>query len=503
MAFSPLRQTGSFVVVFLVSAGLALAAEGVYPPLVNWSAPATWTPHGASRGVSTMSDISNPLPFVAITPCRQYDSRNTTPLAASTNRTITVTGAPCGIPAIALAVSLNITVFSITGATGNGVFLVGTSGTPTTAWINYPPTETQRGNAGVLPTPLVVRVEQGGGLVNFTVDVNGYYPFSFSGNPINSGEFFGIYGNYNGGAVNFGANYSSVAQSTGIRGRAASTTGVVWGVQGETLSTSIGAAGVVGLDLAGSLPPGYLGFERAGVLGASSEFAGVLGYSLIGGATAAVVARCVNLDGTLASGAYLGSAADGVGVRYINGLAGTGSKSFVEPHPTDPTKIIKYASLEGPEVGTYFRGTARIVHGQAVITVPEDFRMVTTEDGLTVQLTPLGAQANMWIISEDLNQIVVRSSKDVMFHYMVNGVRRAFKVWDPIQENKNYFAPESPDAKLPTYLSEDERNRLISNGTYNPDGAVNLQTARALGWDKQWAARGPKPVEPLAARPPQ
>ncbi len=36
----------------------------------------------------------------------------------------------------------------------------------------------------------------------------------------------------------------------------------------------------------------------------------------------------------------------------------SGSKNFVEPHPTDPSKEIRYASLEGREVGTYFRGTA-------------------------------------------------------------------------------------------------------------------------------------------------
>ena len=37
---------------------------------------------------------------------------------------------------------------------------------------------------------------------------------------------------------------------------------------------------------------------------------------------------------------------------------GNGAKYFVEPHPTDPTKMIKYVSLEGPESGTYFRGRA-------------------------------------------------------------------------------------------------------------------------------------------------
>jgi hypothetical protein len=29
-----------------------------------------------------------------------------------------------------------------------------------------------------------------------------------------------------------------------------------------------------------------------------------------------------------------------------------------------------------------------------------------------------------------------------------------------------------------------------SIGTYNPDGTVNMETARRLGWDKEWEKRG-------------
>jgi hypothetical protein len=109
----------------------------------------------------------------------QYDSRNSTPLLDGTNRFVTVIGAPCGAPSGATVVTVNITVFNITGAGGNAVFQVGTASNPTFAWINYPPSETQRGNAGFLPLngsgQIVVRVNQGSGSVIFTVDVNGYF----------------------------------------------------------------------------------------------------------------------------------------------------------------------------------------------------------------------------------------------------------------------------------------------------------------------------------------
>src|ERR1700694_2562498 len=92
------------------------------PPLVNWSAPATYSLSGGAR-IRTLSDISSPVPFITIAPCRQYNSFSLgMPLLQGVNRSVLLTGAPCGIPTGAVAVSVNITVFKITGATGNGVF---------------------------------------------------------------------------------------------------------------------------------------------------------------------------------------------------------------------------------------------------------------------------------------------------------------------------------------------------------------------------------------------
>jgi hypothetical protein len=158
----------------------------------NWTAPPYWMPPAVSPENADQSGRSAPasgrqalvtspvpLPFVAITPCRQYDSRSTTALADNTPRTVTLSGAPCAIPSDAQAVAANITVFNISGAGSNGVFKAGTVSPPTTAWINYPPTETQRANAGVLPLgaagTIVVQVNQGAGSVDFVVDVFGYY----------------------------------------------------------------------------------------------------------------------------------------------------------------------------------------------------------------------------------------------------------------------------------------------------------------------------------------
>jgi hypothetical protein len=135
---------------------------------------------GAALFLEAAADAAaQPYQFVTIAPCRQYDSRNFTPLPQNTSRAVLMTGAPCGVPTSAVAVSVNITIFNINGATGNGVFQVGTATAPTFAWINFPPTETQRSNAGALPLDtlhqLWVRAQMGAGQLDFVVDVNGYF----------------------------------------------------------------------------------------------------------------------------------------------------------------------------------------------------------------------------------------------------------------------------------------------------------------------------------------
>jgi hypothetical protein len=215
-----------------------------------------------------MGDVTNPLPFIGVTPCRQFDIRPGT-LADNTPMAITLTGAPCGIPASAAAVSLNITVFGISGAGGNGVFKVGTASPPVTAWINYPPAETQRGNAGVLPVngsgQIFVQVNQGGGSVQLTVDVNGYY---YDGSAsLATGETFTLVGDVAGASTgvlsvhntetSFGqvrAGYfladSAGFGSVAVAAYESATSGLTSGVYGQASSTTSFAAGVIGAEIA-------------------------------------------------------------------------------------------------------------------------------------------------------------------------------------------------------------------------------------------------------------
>ncbi len=187
--------------------------------------------------------------------------------------------------------------------------------------------------------------------------------------------------------------------------------------------------------------------------------------------------------------AYRGGDAVFYGVFAVGNLGATGTKPFVEPHPTDASKVIRYVALEGPEAGTYFRGRGRFQNGQAVIDVPESFRIVTDGDGLTVQITPIGTDFTMTtVVSANLDQITFRGNHDVEFYYIVHGVRKAYKDWQAIADGSE-FVPRFPTDRMPTSLSEEARHRLIQNGTYNVDGSVNMATAVREGWTRAWAAR--------------
>jgi len=280
----------------------------------------------------------------------------------------------------------------------------------------------------------------------------------------------------------WGETFSATNGARGVMGFAPNANGITYGVQGQTGSIDSGSAGVYGVSGYGDFPT--LHFGTAGVRGISKSSNAIHGVSQWQGVEGT---RVDNL-GNYQTAGILGFSST-FGVWAVGNVGATGAKPFIEPHPTDATKEIAYVALEGPEAGTYFRGRARIHNGASFIEVPESFRLVSDEEGLTVQITPIGLVANVAVVSADLNTIAVRSSaKDLEFYYVVNGVRKAFKDWEVITENQHYV-PRGPEAKMPGAFSPEQRRRLIATGIYNEDGTVNLETAERLGWAKAWRDR--------------
>ncbi len=104
-------------------------------------------------------------------------------------------------------------------------------------------------------------------------------------------------------------------------------------------------------------------------------------------------------------------------------------------HPADPSKSIVYIDLEGPEAGAYTRGTAQLKNGEAIIELPEHFGLVTNDDGLTVQLTPLGEWLQLYVVEKSTKRLVVREAtgKSGRFDYLVMGIRKGYENHQVIQ----------------------------------------------------------------------
>jgi hypothetical protein len=141
------------------------------------------------------------------------------------------------------------------------------------------------------------------------------------------------------------------------------------------------------------------------------------------------------------------------GVACPGKFIATGFKSFLNPHPQDPARAVQFICLEGNESGTYFRGMSRLVNGAAEITIPEEWRLVTEAEGITVQATPRAA---------------------AVLHVAV-------PTRDRIVEN-HAFRPEVRGVPFGTQYPKELRDVLVANGILNADYTPNEATAAQLEW---------------------
>jgi hypothetical protein len=483
---------------------------------------------------SVQAQDGAPAIFVPMTPCRMVDTRVDSSGGAigATVRNLIVTGAAysgvpvskactaaTGAPSNARSIELNFTMANMTGFSDLRVAPWGTA--PVDSIMNsiagqnlaQEATETVATD-GVSQEGISVKA--GGTSFDLIVDVLGYFTIDFRNGEglnltTNSSNWTltafnldttcgGLCGGYvdtiSGDALQgisfdasagsttgvFGQTQSTGGGSAGVRGFAADFGGNdTYGVWGQTTSTGVVASGVYGRGAAGAVshPSNSL---RTGVFAESNTESGIWG-----------IGNEYGIVGTSFNGAGVSTSEGALGIfstaLFGNGnLVVTGSKSFVEPHPTDPTKEINFVSLEGPESGTYFRGKGQIVNGFATIDVPESFRLVTDADDLTFVATAVGQMASLAVVSQDLNTIVVQGSRDVGFNYIVNGVRRAFKDHQAIQPNTSFVPPNAHYSRF-WMMAPEIQHRLVVNGTYHADGSINMDTARRLGWAQTWAER--------------
>jgi hypothetical protein len=519
-----------FVFVALLGAVSRFAiAQSADVPLNNWTVPPYRGTASTDGALTTMTDVTPGIGFVGVAPCRLVDTRQAgfpagygaPALSPGVPRNFDLNSDPqCpGIPAGVDSYSLNVTV-TLTAGPGHLVIYPQGGVQPTVSSINYVAGQTIA-NAVIVPagTNGGVTVVAGVSATHLIVDINGYFADTLGSNQFevrssggvaifgeNTGSGYGVWGtSASGFGVVAGGGAGGVWATTdgagsGVYGQ---HTGSGYGVYGKSTS-GFGVRGLTesGLDSAGVYGVATAASEQiygvfgevvstavgsAGVYGKAAHGFGVYGRGGSDGVRG--VGNTYGVRGLVTSGfneGYL--AAFGYGVYAAGGFAGTGAKYFVEPHPKRPDLVIRYISLEGNEAGTYFRGRGKFQNGLATIDVPEDFRLVTDPENLSVVATPIGAMATVSVLRVGLDRILLRGSRDVEFFYIVNGVRRTHKDLTSIGPGQE-FLPESSRATIPAYLTEGQKQMLISNGTYNADGTVNMETARRLGWDKEWEKR--------------
>ena len=109
-----------------------------------------------------------------------------------------------------------------------------------------------------------------------------------------------------------------------------------------------------------------------------------------------------------------------VGDVFVTGNVDCGNKGRLaarfavadsKPKPFDlehPTKgkghRLRYACIEGPEVGVYYRGRLK---GKNIIELPYYWKDLVHEDSITVQLQPIGKNQNLVIESFNSSYVVI------------------------------------------------------------------------------------------------
>jgi len=369
---------------------------------------------------------------------------------------------------------------------------------PVVSTLNYVAGQTIA-NAAVVPLGAGggVSIVAGVSGTDLVVDTNGYYASAAAnqGNTftvINSGGTTvpAILGQTNSGSLNatgvkgvantgvtngvWGDSLSTSDGATGVFGFAEGTTGITTGVWGRTVSSSSFARGVYGE---------ALGLNGIGVEGFTSSASGFGVYGLVTSDFASA-GYFLNSGSTIYT--HLGSSDRGVstnGEIFGGSLNIIGSpKNFVSPHPLDPSKEIRYASVEAPTVDVYFRGTAALVNGYAHVDVPEHFRLTAREGTYMTTLTPVGRPTSLSVESEGSEGIVVRGSGNTRFHYVVYAERGEIERYEPVQQNVHFTPQALESVQMLRKLPESTKALLVRNGTLNPDGSYNEETARAMGW---------------------
>jgi len=255
-----------------------------------------------------------------------------------------------------------------------------------------------------------------------------------------------------------GGTASTTAGASGVIGNAGATTGNVYGVSGYTASTA--GVGVLGTAYASSgNTTGVIGSTVSpngiATFGNSTSTSGGTGIqgnteSTSGGAAGVFVAHggggliLLGLAGSNYAGKFSVDASGNgfyAGNLNVTGKLTKGSGSFKIDHPLDPAnKYLSHSFVESPDMMNVYNGNVTTDrHGLATVTLPDYFEALNGD--FRYQLTVIGQFAQA-IVAKKIasNRFVIRTSKpNVEVSWQVTGIRHdayanAYRI--PVEEDK-------------------------------------------------------------------
>ena len=190
-------------------------------------------------------------------------------------------------------------------------------------------------------------------------------------------------------------------------------------------------------------------------------------------------------DGGSANGLYVtgGSSVNSLFVQgdlYVSGSTDTGNKGrlasrfsaadgkpkpFDIKHPSKEGYRLRYACIEGPEVGVYYRGRVR---GEKIIKLPDYWKDLVDVESISVQLQPIGAHQDIIVKRWD-DQFIYLQAQGGMPVNCFYHVYAARKDVNPLYvEYEGESWKDYPDPNFNPDTAPDPDNPNFNDPNYRP-----------------------------------
>lgn len=159
---------------------------------------------------------------------------------------------------------------------------------------------------------------------------------------------------------------------------------------------------------------------------ALSATTGINVKSALNAGSAVNVFKTVICDTVCTASTFVGNITTTVGINPTTAAAIASKKSFDIPHPTKENHRLRHICLEGPSAEVYVRGKSK----SNVIALPEYWRGLVDPESITVSLTSVGQDQNLYVKNIDDNLvyigggITIQGQKHFNFHYTIFAERR-------------------------------------------------------------------------------